>query len=150
MKKSCLVIGLALLAVVAFSSAGQAGVCVDNDTYCNDYYFSFSKGEGAYSLHGYEYGCGAVDKVSHGALRVTGGVIYVHWSKISPGYADFGMFGIEHAAINQSSKNGPGAWFYYYLSGGSPGGHGAAESYTLRMCAPQAAVETSGPNSEGE
>ena len=95
MKKLGLCVGLACAVVLAFSSAGQAGLCLDNDNFCNDYYFDLVKGPGAYALHGYEYGCGIDNKVTQGALRVTGGYAYFCIWRISPGYGDYGMYDFE-------------------------------------------------------
>lgn len=60
-----------------------ASLCLDDASFCNDIKIdvpSVSEG-GVYSIKVYEYGCGALDKLIDGTLRVKNGIWYINTSK---------------------------------------------------------------------
>lgn len=147
MKKFALCIALAFVLVMGVSSTSMAtGVTLDIDGWCNNLWLSVaSEASGVYSCHGYEYGCGAVDRMVDGVLHVTGGVAYFGLAGCYGGVWDFGGLKVEPVVINVSSKQGQGYWSYHYISGGTLTGHGGGpDAYTMTVGVPPQAPAEAG------
>jgi hypothetical protein len=120
--------------VFAMTSFGWAGLCLDDDTYCNDFWYAFAPGEAAvYEIHGYEYGCGDADKSSDGVMHIYGGYVYfgtVGAEGTLSGMGDYGDIVGQMTIIDLSTFTGPMDWEYFYSDAGTPAVYGGVSSIT--------------------
>ena len=151
MKRCILILALAFIIVFGVFSLGLAfDVKLDAVSWCNDIYFKgTSPGNGVYSLHGYEYGCGYNDRIAHGSIHVTGGVAYFGFTSNSGTSAtgDNGSIWTMNVVIDLSSNTGTGTLQGFYESGGVLGSNGGSSNYTMSFGTPDADLpEEPGPD----
>jgi hypothetical protein len=129
---------LACALVFAVSSASWGGLCLDDDTYCNDFWYAFEAGEaGIYEVHGYEYGCGDMDKSSDGVMHINGGYAYIGTigaEGTTSGMGDYGDVVGQFTIIDLSTMTGPMDWEYIYLELGTVSIYGGVSSITASLC----------------
>jgi len=129
---------LASALVLAVSSLSWAGLCLDDDTYCNDFWYAFAPGEAAvYEIHGYEYGCGDMDKSSDGVMHLYGGYAYIGTigaEGTTSGQGDYGDIVGQFTIIDLSTLTGSMDWEYIYTSGGVVTIYGGVSSITASLC----------------
>jgi hypothetical protein len=158
MKATVFTLILACTLLLSLSGTGRAGICIDQDFFCNDFFLAFSKVESnVYELHGYEYGCGYFDRLMGGAIHLAGGIAYYGLTQASGASCawDNGCGGSWAAVVTISTGEGTAYWNYYYTNGGSPSGHSGSSTLDSYFCSdpalfvgatePDAAVAESQP-----
>jgi len=129
---------LACALVCAFSSLSWAGLCLDDDVYCNDFWYAFAPAEaGIYEVHGYEYGCGDYDKSSDGVMHIFGGYAYIGTigaEGTTSGAGDYGDVVGQFTIIDLATFTGPMDWEYIYSEAGVVAIYGGISDITASMC----------------
>jgi len=135
MKKAivCLTIALAFLAMSSVPSS--AGLCVDFDGFCDQYYLALNGlGGGVYLLNGYGYGC-LTDADSYtGTLRLAGGNIYMGLQVTNGMIYDAGYMGVNNIIAPLATMSGDVLFTYVYMNGGVLDGHGGGTTSSLSLC----------------
>jgi hypothetical protein len=137
MKATCSTLILSCTLLLSMSGVGQAGICIDQTGYCNDFFLAFTRIESnVFQLHGYEYGCGYFDRILSGSIHTAGGYAYYGLSSASGSSCawDNGCGGSWAAVLNISTGEGTAYWNYYYTSGGSHSGHSGSSSLDSNYC----------------
>ena len=146
---------VALLALPTTSSAqvepdAVYGLCVDMDTWCDDYFFTAtSVSDDTYSLTGYNYGCpGFLNTLASGSLRVDGGVLYMAVTGGSnEGEADTTIDMTLNYEIPYGVFTGTVDYLFTYVYLGILSGHGGGDGASLSVCAdPGLATESLEPS----
>ena len=133
---------LVFMGFLVFCVAGTstAGVIFNADLYCNDYYFTFVQGEGAYLLYGYEFGCGETGRLASGSVQVAGGVVYFGFTGTTANSPN--QLTMRNWAVDLSTYTGN--YSYLYVSESSIfGGTGTG---TMSFGPPQADSIAVGPD----
>jgi len=110
MRKHTVCLALAFALVLALSSTGSAGLCIQLDSYEDAYYFEFAPvGPGLFSLDGYEYGMPySPPFVLTGSMYLTGGSVFIsvagHWGDLSS--SDYGLPWTQYIVINLGTMTG--------------------------------------------
>jgi hypothetical protein len=143
MKATVVTMILACTLLLSLAGTGRAGICIYQDSFCNDFFVAFSNVESnVYELHGYENGCGYFDRLVHGAIHLAGGYAYYG---LTLGYgsscgADNGCGGSWAAVIALSNGEGTGYWNFYYTSGGVRSGHSTSDTVDSAFCTDPALI----------
>jgi len=136
-----------MLGLCVFGGARAApGICVDVDG-CNDYYFALDPlTPGTYAIHGYEYGCGELDRYATGVLRKEGDTYFIGFTGANRqlGYFDYPQQVTWNGAVAVKGLVGDYNVFYTYMSGGVLSSHGSEGSLTLRTCSEPNVSEATG------
>jgi hypothetical protein len=137
MKATVFTMILACTLLFSLAETGRAGICIYQDTFCNDFFVAFSNIESnVYQLHGYENGCGQFDRIVSGSIHVAGGLAY-YGLNLAYGSScgwDNGCGGSWAAVINIGNGTGTGYWNFYYTSGGVRSGHSTSDTVDSAFC----------------
>lgn len=143
MKATCFTLLLTSTLILSTWGIGQAGICIDQNGYCNDFFLAFSRVESnVYEIHGYEHGCGYFDRLLGGAIHTAGGIAY-YGLTLAGGSScswDNGCGGSWAAVVNISTGEGTAYWNYYYTSGGVHSGHSGSSTLDSFFCSDPAFV----------
>lgn len=123
----------------------SAGVFLDSTGWCNDYYFNVqSGGGGIYSMHGYEYGCGQVNRLAGGTLHVAGSYAYVGVWGNNAGNGDYGQTVSKDHIMNMAAGTWTGNYFFVQLQSGAVYSFGGSDSGVWYLGGPPALGEGAG------
>ena len=136
------------LLLLLVAGAASAGICLDSDVSCNDYFFSVEAGENDIkTLTGYEYGCGLQTREATGVLRTIDGNHYIGITGSNGSVFDTGQIVQWNYVIDTGTLLGDYEANFVYMSGGVLAGHGSTGTVTASSCSdPGFAPLATGPD----
>jgi hypothetical protein len=124
-----------------FSAEAAGGVfCLGTVGHCNDVKFAYQYvGDSIFSLNGYEYGCGADERLVYGTMRVEDGTLYIGYTIITSSSYSTPRIGQHNAQIDLATLSGPYQYAYHY-----DGYHEGTGTAVLIACPAASAVQSGG------